>query len=145
MLLVDGAEFVFVGVGVIPMDFEHLRNKAPAGPPFELHYNVERIADIALDRPIREFNSTLKDATRKPGETLLGRRCMDGREAAGVTRIEKLQEIERLTATYLTENDPVRAVAEGCFQQVTDAHCRQAVLRLPRLETNQIVLIHLNF
>jgi hypothetical protein len=48
-LLVDGGEVVFVGVGVIPMDFKHLRNKAPTGPPFELNYNVKRIADIALD------------------------------------------------------------------------------------------------
>jgi len=89
-LLVDGGEFVFVCVWVIPMDFEHLRNEAPTGPPFELHYNVERIADIALDGPIWQFDSTLKDATRKPGETLLGRRSMDGRETSGVTRIEKL-------------------------------------------------------
>ena len=65
--------------------------------------------------------------------------------AAGVAGIEKLQEIESLTAANLTENDPVRAVAEGGLQQVADAHCRQAVLRLPRLETNQIVLAHLNF
>ena len=138
--LVYCAEFVFVRVGVISMDFEHLRNKTPAGSPFELHYNVERIADIALDRPIREFNPALEDATRKPSETLLGRRCMDGRETARVTCIEKLQEIERLAAAYLTKNDPVRAVAEGCLQQVADAHSRQAVLWLPRLETNEIVL-----
>jgi hypothetical protein len=110
-----------------------------------LHYNVERIADIALDRPIREFDSTLKDATRKPGEALLGRCRVDCRETPRVTCIEKLQEIERLTAPYLTENDPVRAVSEGGFQQVTDAHSRQSVLGLPGLKTNQIVLIHLNF
>jgi hypothetical protein len=78
VLLVYSGEFEFVGVGVISMDFEHLRNETPAGSPFELHYNVERIADIALDRPIREFNPALKDATHKPGETLFGRRCMDG-------------------------------------------------------------------
>jgi hypothetical protein len=127
------------------MDFEHLRNKAPAGPPFELHYNVERIADIALDGPIWQFDSTLKDATRKPSQTLLGRRCMDGREAAGVSGIEKLQEIKSLAATYLTKDDPVRAVAEGCLQQVADAHCRKAVLWLARLKTDEIVLTHLNF
>src|ERR1700676_1139816 len=103
-LLVDGGEFVFVCVWVIPMDFEHLRNKPPTGPPFELHDNVKRIADITLDGPIREFNPTLKDAARKPGETLLGRRCMDGRETARMTCIEKLQEIERLAPTYLTKD-----------------------------------------
>jgi hypothetical protein len=70
---------------------------------------------------------------------------MDGRETARVPGIEKLQEIKSLTAAYLTKDDPVRAVAEGGFEKVTDAHSRQAVLRLPCLKTNQIVLIHLNF
>ena len=82
VLLIDCAEFVFVRVGVIPMNFEHLGNKPSTGPPFELHYNVKRIADIALDGPIRQFDPALKDAARKPGETLLGRRCVDGRETA---------------------------------------------------------------
>jgi hypothetical protein len=144
-LLVDGGEFVFVGFGVIPTDFEHLRNEAPTGPPFELHYNVKRIADIALDGSIREFNPTLEDAARKPSETLLGRRCMDGRETARVTGIEKLQEIKSLAAPYLTKDDPVRAVAEGRLQEVTDTHCWQTVLRLSGLETNEIVLSHPNF
>src|SRR5580698_8385096 len=115
VLLVYSGEFEFVGVGVISMDFKNLRNKTPAGPPFELHYNVERIADIALDRPIREFNSTLQDAARKAGETLLGGSCMDGREATRVTRIEKLQQVKSLASSYLTKNDPVGAVTEGCF------------------------------
>src|ERR1700680_1592103 len=94
--LIYRAEFIFVGVGVISMDFEHLRNETPAGPPFELHYNVERIADIALDGPIREFDPALKDATRKTGETLLSRRCMDCRETARMTCIEKAQKMQRL-------------------------------------------------
>ena len=108
--LVYRAEFVFVRVRVISMDVEHLRNETPTGSPFELHYNVERIADIALDGPVREFNPALEDATRKTSEALIGRRCMDGRETAGMTCIEKLQEIERLATAYLTKNNPVRAV-----------------------------------
>ena len=109
--LVYRAEFVFVGVGVITMDREDLGNKASARAAVEVHYNVNRIADIALDGPVREFNPTLEDATRKTGDTLLGRRCMDGRETARMTCIEKLQEIERLTASYLSKNDPVGTVS----------------------------------
>jgi hypothetical protein len=63
---------------------------------------------------------------------------MDGRETARVTGIEKLQEIKSLAATYLTKDDPVRAVAEGCLQQVADAHGRKAVLWLARLKTDEI-------
>ena len=62
-----------------------------------------------------------------------------------MTGVEELQEIECLTAAYLTEDDPVWAMAEGCFQEVTDAHCWQAVLWLPGFEADQVVLAHLNF
>jgi hypothetical protein len=62
-----------------------------------------------------------------------------------VTCIEKLQEIERFAAAYFTKDDPVGAVAKGRFQQVTDTYCRKAVLWLPSLETNEIILVHLNF
>ena len=78
MLLIDCAEFVFVGVGVIAMDREDLGNKASARAAVEVYDDVKGITDIALDRPVREFNPALKDATHKPGETLFGRRCMDG-------------------------------------------------------------------
>src|SRR5208283_2018192 len=145
LLLINGAEFVFIRVGIITMDCENLGNETSARAAVEMHYDIERIADIALDGPIWEFNSTLEDAARKPSEALLGRRCMDGRETARVTGIEKLQEIERLPAAYLPKNDPVRAVAEGCLQGVAYAHCRKAVLWLARLKTDEIVLTHLNF
>src|SRR5258708_6299698 len=35
-------------------------------------------------------------------------------------------------------------MAKGCFQKIPDRHRRQAVLRLPSLESNQILLSHLN-
>src|SRR5439155_2918932 len=62
-----------------------------------------------------------------------------------MTRVQELQEIECLTAAYLTEDDPVGTVAEGCLQEVTYAHSRQAVLWLPGFKTDKVVLVHLNF
>jgi len=62
-----------------------------------------------------------------------------------MTRVEELQEIECFTAAYLTEHDPVWAIAEGCFQKVTDAHSRQSVLWLPGFKTNKIVVVYLDF
>ena len=59
--------------------------------------------------------------------------------------VQELQEVECLTAAYLTEDDPVRAVAEGCLQEVTDANGRQAVLWLPGFKADKVVLVHLNF
>jgi len=40
VLLIDCAEFVFVGVGVITMDRKDLGNKASARAAVEVHYNV---------------------------------------------------------------------------------------------------------
>src|SRR5213080_4958746 len=70
---------------------------------------------------------------------------MDGRETSRMTGVEKLQEIECLTAANFTEDDSVWTMAEGCFQEVTDAHSRQTVLWLPSFKTNKVVLVHLNF
>ena len=61
--LVDYAKVVLVQIGIIPIDFDHLRNKAPAWSPFKLHNHVQRIPDIGLDRSIGQVNSALEDAT----------------------------------------------------------------------------------
>src|SRR5208283_3819549 len=62
-----------------------------------------------------------------------------------MTRVQELQEVECLTAAYLTEDDSVGAVAEGCLQEVTDADSWQAVLWLPGFKAHKVVLVHLNF
>src|SRR5260370_36335409 len=80
VLLIDGAEFVFICVGVITMDCENLGNEASARSAVEMHYNIERVAYVALDGSIRELDSTLKHATRKPGQALLRRCRVDSRE-----------------------------------------------------------------
>ncbi len=59
--------------------------------------------------------------------------------------VQELQEVECLTAAYLTQDDPVWAMAEGCFQEVTYAHSRQSVLWLPSFKTDKVVLVHVNF
>jgi hypothetical protein len=114
--LINCTEFIFISVGVITMDCENLGNKASTRAAVEMYYYIERVADIALDRPIRELNSALENATCKSGKTLPRRCCVDCREAARVTCIEKLQEIESLASTYFTKDDPVGAVAKGRFQ-----------------------------
>src|ERR1700675_1171812 len=62
-----------------------------------------------------------------------------------MARVQKLQEIECLTSANLTEYDPVWPMAEGRFQEITNAHSRQAVLRLPGFKADKVVLVHLNF
>src|ERR1700687_5815445 len=69
---------------------------------------------------------------------------MDSRKTAGVSGVQKLQQVECLSPAYLTEDDSVRPMAKGCLQKIPDRHCRQAVLRLPGFQANQILLPHLN-
>ncbi len=62
-----------------------------------------------------------------------------------MTRVQELQKIECLAAANLTKYDPIWPMAEGRLQKVTNAHSRQAVLRLPGFKADKVVLIHLNF
>ena len=59
--------------------------------------------------------------------------------------VEELQEIEGLSSTYFAKDDSVRPVAKGGFEEVPDGDGGQTVLRLPRFETDQVVLVHVNF
>src|ERR1700687_3164259 len=59
--------------------------------------------------------------------------------------VEELQEIEGLSSTYFAKDDSVRPVAKGGFEEVPDGDGGQTVLRLPRFESDQVVLGHVNF
>src|ERR1700682_2281975 len=62
-----------------------------------------------------------------------------------MTRVQELQEIECLAAANLTEYDSVWPMAEGRFQEITNAHSRQAVLQLSGFKADKVVLVHPNF
>ena len=55
-----------------------------------------------------------------------------------MTRVQELQEIECLAAANLTEYDPVWSMAEGRFQEITNAHSRQTVLGLPGFKADKV-------
>ena len=75
--LVDHAEVVFVEIGIVAIDFDHLGNKAPAWSPFELHDDAKRISGIGLDGSVGQVNSALEDATGESCEALFGGRRVD--------------------------------------------------------------------
>ena len=59
--------------------------------------------------------------------------------------VEELQQIEGLSSTYFAKDDSVRPVAKGGFEDVPDGDGGQTVLRLPRFESDQVVLGQVNF
>ena len=70
--LVDYGEIVLVQIGIVAIDFDHFRNKAPAWSPFELDDHVQRVPDVGLNSSIGQVNSALEDATGESCEALLG-------------------------------------------------------------------------
>src|SRR5208283_427975 len=99
---------------------------------------MKGVADIALDGAVRQLDAALQDTARKAGETLSGRVGMNGGQCSRVTRIEKLQKIERLAAANLPQQNTIWPVTERCFQQVADGDARHAVLGMPCFEANQV-------
>jgi hypothetical protein len=89
---------------VVPANFENLRDKPSPKPAVDLNDHVQRICDIALDGGIRNFDATLQHAG---GESRYPLSCgvgVNGRYRPTVTRIEELQQVERLFSTNFTES-----------------------------------------
>src|SRR5204863_10134617 len=59
--------------------------------------------------------------------------------------VEELQEVEGLSSAYFAKDDSVRPVAKGGFEEVPDGDGGQTVLRLPRFESDKVVLCQVNF
>ena len=70
--VVDRIEFVLVALGIESSDFKNLRNVSSSWAAFELDDDVERIADVGLDRFIGQVNSALEEATGETREALPG-------------------------------------------------------------------------
>jgi hypothetical protein len=70
---------------------------------------------------------------------------MNGRKTAGVSGVEKLQEIEGLGSSNFAEDDTVRPMTKGSLEEFPDGDAGQAILRLPGFETYEIVLAHVDF
>src|SRR5258707_2273316 len=61
-----------------------------------------------------------------------------------MSRVQELQEVERLASANLPQNDTVRAVAECCFQEISDADSGKAILFAAGFKPNEILLRQLN-
>ncbi len=53
--LVDNAKVVLIHIGVIVVDFDDFRNKAPAGSSSEMHKDIHRISNVRFNCPIRQY------------------------------------------------------------------------------------------
>src|SRR5882757_7561388 len=93
---------VFILVGIVALDF-HDFGDASAGAAFEMHDDVERIADVGLNGAVREVHAALQDAAGKSREALPRGGGVNGGKTAGVSGVEKLQKIEGLATSNFPE------------------------------------------
>ena len=108
---VNGAEIEQVRVRVVAVDFEDFANEPPARPSVDMNDNVERIADVGLDGAVRQFNAALQNAARESRQALLRGTGMNRGQRAGVTGVEKLQEVEGLAGPDFAQQDPIWPVS----------------------------------
>src|SRR4029434_22722 len=83
---------------------------------------------------------------REPREGLLGVVRVDCRQAAEMSSVERLEKVERLRTANLTNEYPVRTMAQCRSHQIGDRHCGHRLLlaerhlRSSRLEPHEIRL-----
>src|SRR5712671_2307649 len=78
---------VFILVGIVALDFHDFGDEAPAGAAFEMHDDVERIADVGLNGAVREVHAALQDAAGESRETLPRGGGVNGGKTAGVSGV----------------------------------------------------------
>ena len=75
---------VFILVGIVALDFHDFGDEASPGAAFEMHDDVERIADVGLNGAVREVHAALQDAAGKSREALPRGGGVNRRKTAGV-------------------------------------------------------------
>ena len=90
------------------------------------------------------LDAALQDATCKARQSLFRGARVNRRNGAGVTGIQELQEIERLAAANLADQNTIRTMAQSSFQQVADRYGGHAVLFAARFEADEILMGQLN-
>jgi len=96
------AVVVFIAIGIVAVDFHDFGNEAATRPPLKVHDDIHGITDIRFNRAERQIHAALQHTTCEPGQGLLRRSGMNRGETPRVSRVEKLEKIERLASANFT-------------------------------------------
>jgi hypothetical protein len=83
-------------------------------------------------------------------QRLLGRIRVNRRQASEMARVERLQQVEGLRASHLSDDDAIRSMSQRCSNQIGDRDRRQRCLvserdlRATRFEPEQIRFVEMN-
>src|SRR5439155_10088720 len=124
----DGLEPVLSGPVVVSRDPDDLDDDPAVPAPLQVNEKPDRLGDCHANGRVGQLDPALQHAAREPPQGAPGRVGVDRRERAGMTRVERLQEVERLASPDLPQDDAVGPVPQGRPDQVPDRDGRQAGL-----------------
>ena len=87
---------------------------------------------------------------RQARQGLLGGVCVDRAQTAEMARVQRLQQVERLSAAHLADEDAIRPMTKRGPEQVGDGHrrqwrsCPQRRLSAPGLEPKDVRFVQVN-
>ena len=124
------------------MHLAHVRDAARAvTQPGEVHDHVERGRHLLPDRPDRQLDAAHQRHRLDPGERVARAVRVDGRERAVVAGVHRLEHVERLGATRLTDDHPVGPHAQRVAHELADLDLALALdVRRTRLERADVLL-----
>jgi hypothetical protein len=66
-----------IRIRIVSIDQQDFGNVSASWPALDVDYDIERIRDVCLNRPVRKVNAALQNTTGETRETLLGGICVD--------------------------------------------------------------------
>src|SRR5712664_4572439 len=101
MAVENEAVVVFIAIGIVAVDFHDFGDETPARAAFEVHDDIDGIADVGFDSAVWKVHAALQNAARESGQALPCGSGVYSGKAPRVSGVEKLQEIEGLASAYL--------------------------------------------
>ena len=139
-----------IGARIVPAHFDHARDATVALRPGDVDDEMNGQRDGFADAAMRKPDVGGQDAVRQARQRLLGGVRVNRAEAAEMAGVERLQQVERLGAAHLADEDAIGSVSKRRAQQVGDGDRRQRRflserhLRATRLEPQQVRLVEMN-
>jgi len=88
----------------------------------DLNDDLERRGDLAADDPDRHFKSGHAHHHLQPAQRITGVVGVDGRHAAVVAGVHRLEHVERLGTAALADDDAIGPHSQGVPDQVAGGH-----------------------
>src|ERR1700733_2047707 len=141
----DKAVAVLIPVRIVAVNFHDFGDETPTRPPLKMHDDIYGVSHVGLDGAVGQIDAALQNAIREAGEALFCGSSVQGRKTPGMSGVEKLQKIEGLTSANFAQDQSIRPMTKRGFEQIPNGDGGHAVLRLPGLKSDEIVLAHVNF